>query len=569
MMNKKILLPLAVAAAAGVSMTSCSKKLGALSSDYFTTTPQVLEAIGGKVPVTINGTFPEKYMKKKAVVSVTPVLRYEGGEAIGETASFQGEKVEGNNQTISYKVGGNYTMRNTFGYVPEMAKSELYLTFNATVGKKEVEIPEVKIADGVIATSELVGETLNGANTGVSTDAFQREIQQAKEANIMFLINQAEVRAKELKSEGIQEFTSTMKQIESDSTLAWENIEISSYASPDGKEDFNEKLAQKRQANTEKYMQKEMKDNNVDAALDAKYTAEDWEGFQELVSKSNIQDKDLILRVLGMYTDPEQREQEIRNLSSVFTILADEILPQLRRSRLTLNYKIIGKSDDELKQISTSNPTELSLEELLYAATLTDDNDVKESIYKTATEQYPDDYRAFNNLAALYYAEGDYTAAASYVAQAAKLNSSDADVKVNQALLALKDGNQSEAQTLLGNAGNSAAASEALGNLYLMQGEYQKAVNAFGNAKTNSAALAQILTSDYNKAKSTLEGVENKDAYTSYLAAILAARTNNADSAISNLKEAIAQDSSLATKAATDLEFSKLVGNSAFEALVK
>lgn len=569
MMNKKILLPLAVAAAAGVSMTSCSKKLGALSSDYFTTTPQVLEAIGGKVPVTINGTFPEKYMKKKAVVSVTPVLRYEGGEAIGETASFQGEKVEGNNQTISYKVGGNYTMRNTFGYVPEMAKSELYLTFNATVGKKEVEIPEVKIADGVIATSELVGETLNGANTGVSTDAFQREIQQAKEANIMFLINQAEVRAKELKSEGIQEFTSTMKQIESDSTLAWENIEISSYASPDGKEDFNEKLAQKRQANTEKYMQKEMKDNNVDAALDAKYTAEDWEGFQELVSKSNIQDKDLILRVLGMYTDPEQREQEIRNLSSVFTILADEILPQLRRSRLTLNYKIIGKSDDELKQISTSNPSELSLEELLYAATLTDDNDVKESIYKTATEQYPDDYRAFNNLAALYYAEGDYTAAASYVAQAAKLNSSDADVKVNQALLALKDGNQSEAQTLLGNAGNSAAASEALGNLYLMQGEYQKAVNAFGNAKTNSAALAQILTSDYNKAKSTLEGVENKDAYTSYLAAILAARTNNADSAISNLKEAIAQDSSLATKAATDLEFSKLVGNAAFEALVK
>ncbi len=569
MMNKKILLPLAVAAAAGVSMTSCSKKLGALSSDYFTTTPQVLEAIGGKVPVTINGTFPEKYMKKKAVVSVTPVLRYEGGEAIGETASFQGEKVEGNNQTISYKVGGNYTMRNTFGYVPEMAKSEFYLTFNATVGKKEVEIPEVKIADGVIATSELVGETLNGANTGVSTDAFQREIQQAKEANIMFLINQAEVRAKELKSEGIQEFTSTMKQIESDSTLAWENIEISSYASPDGKEDFNEKLAQKRQANTEKYMQKEMKDNNVDAALDAKYTAEDWEGFQELVSKSNIQDKDLILRVLGMYTDPEQREQEIRNLSSVFTILADEILPQLRRSRLTLNYKIIGKSDDELKQISTSNPSELSLEELLYAATLTDDNDVKESIYKTATEQYPDDYRAFNNLAALYYAEGDYTAAASYVAQAAKLNSSDADVKVNQALLALKDGNQSEAQTLLGNAGNSAAASEALGNLYLMQGEYQKAVNAFGNAKTNSAALAQILTSDYNKAKSTLEGVENKDAYTSYLAAILAARTNNADSAISNLKEAIAQDSSLATKAATDLEFSKLVGNAAFEALVK
>ena len=569
MMNKKILLSLAVVAAAGMVTTSCSKKLGALSSEYFTTTPQVLEAIGGKVPVTINGTFPEKYMKKKAVVSVTPVLRYEGGEAKGETATFQGEKVEGNNQTISYKVGGNYTMKNSFTYVPEMAKSELYLTFDATVGKKEVEIPDVKIADGVIATSTLVSETLNGANTGLSSDAFQREIQQAKEANIMFLINQAEIRAKELKSEGIQEFTSTMKQIEADSTLELSNIEISAYASPDGKEDFNDKLAQKREANTEKYMQKEMKKNNVDAALDAKYTAEDWEGFQELVSKSNIQDKDLILRVLSMYKDPEQREQEIRNLSAVFTTLADEILPQLRRSRLTLNYKIIGKSDAELKQLSASEPSKLSVEELLYAATLTDDNKEKEAIYTAATKQYPNDYRAYNNLAALAYEKGDYTAAANYVAQAVKLNGSDADVKVNQALLALKQGNQSAAQTLLGNAGNSAAANEALGNLYLMQGDYQKAVSAFGNAKTNSAALAQILTSDYNKAKSTLESIQNKDAYTSYLGAILAARTNNADAAISNLKDAISKDSSMAKKAATDLEFSKLLGNAAFKALLQ
>ena len=568
-MNKKIFLPLAMVAAVGMVMTSCSKKLGALSPEYFTTTPQVLEAVGGKVPVTINGTFPEKYMKKKAVVSVTPVLRYEGGEVKGETATFQGEKVEGNNQTISYKVGGNYTMKNSFDFVPEMAKSELYLAFDATVGKKEVEVPEVKIADGVIATSALVNQTLNGANTGASADAFQREIQQAKEANIMFLINQAEVRAKELKSQGVQDFNETMKKIEADSTLQLSNIEISSYASPDGKEDFNDKLAQKRLSNTEKYMQKEMKKNEVDAALDTKYTAEDWEGFQELVSKSNIQDKDLILRVLSMYKDPEQRETEIRNLSAVFTTLADEILPQLRRSRLTLNYKIIGKSDAELKQLSASTPEKLSVEELLYAATLTDNASEKKAIYTAATKQYPNDYRAYNNLAGLAYAEGDYTAAANYVAQAAKLNASDADVKVNQALLALKQGNQSQAQTLLGSAGNSAAANEALGNLYLMQGEYQKAVTAFGDAKTNSAALAQILTSNYNKAKSTLDAVQNKDAYTSYLGAILAARTNNADGAISNLKEAIQKDPSMAKKAATDLEFSKLLTNAAFKALLQ
>lgn len=566
-MIKKVFLPLAVAV--GVVATSCSSKLDALSSEYFTTTPQVLEAIGGKVPVTINGIFPEKYMKKKAVVEVTPVLRYEGGEVKGQSATFQGEKVEGNNQTISYKVGGNYTMKNSFTYVPEMAESELYLTFNAKVGKKEVSVPEVKIADGVIATSALVGNTLNGANTGTSSDAFQREIKQAKEANIMFLISRAELRASELKSQGITDFKSTLSQINENENLELSNIEVSSYASPDGKEDFNDKLAQKRKANTEKYMEKELKKAKIDATLDGKYTAEDWDGFQELVSKSNLQDKDLIIRVLSMYQDPEQREKEIRNLSAVYSTLADEILPQLRRSRLTVNYKVIGKSDAELTQMSAATPEKLTIEELLYAATLTNDASKKEAIYKAATKNYPNDYRAYNNLASLSYQKGDYTAAANYIAQAAKLNGSDADVKVNQALLALKKGDQTAAQTLLGNAGKSAAANEALGNLYLMQGNYQKAVAAFGDAKTNSAALAQILSSDYNKAKNTLAAVSNKDAYTSYLGAVLAARTNNAQAAVSSLKEAIAKDSSMAVKAAKDMEFAKLRSNAAFKALLK
>ncbi len=566
-MIKKVFLPLAVAV--GVVATSCSSKLDALSSEYFTTTPQVLEAIGGKVPVTINGIFPEKYMKKKAVVEVTPVLRYEGGEVKGQSATFQGEKVEGNNQTISYKVGGNYTMKNSFTYVPEMAESELYLTFNAKVGKKEVSVPEVKIADGVIATSALVGNTLNGANTGTSSDAFQREIKQAKEANIMFLISRAELRASELKSQGITDFKSTLNQINETENLELSNIEVSSYASPDGKEDFNDKLAQKRKANTEKYMEKELKKAKIDATLDGKYTAEDWDGFQELVSKSNLQDKDLIIRVLSMYQDPEQREKEIRNLSAVYSTLADEILPQLRRSRLTVNYKVIGKSDAELTQMSAATPEKLTIEELLYAATLTNDASKKEAIYKAATKNYPNDYRAYNNLASLSYQKGDYTAAANYIAQAAKLNGSDADVKVNQALLALKKGDQTAAQTLLGNAGKSAAANEALGNLYLMQGNYQKAVAAFGDAKTNSAALAQILSSDYNKAKNTLAAVSNKDAYTSYLGAVLAARTNNAQAAVSSLKEAIAKDSSMAVKAAKDMEFAKLRSNAAFKALLK
>ncbi len=566
-MSKKLFLPLLVVVAA--VLTSCSSKLGALSPEYFKTTPQVLEAVGGKVPVTINGTFPEKYMKKKAVVSVTPVLRYAGGEVKGQTATFQGEKVQANNQTISYKVGGNYSMKADFDYIPAMAKSELYLTFNAKVGNKEVAVPAVKIADGVIATSTLVGNTVGGASTGQSSDAFQRVIKQAQDAKIMFLISRAELRATELKSEGVQNFNSTIGKIHNDSTLKINNLEISAYASPDGKQDFNDKLAQQRKVNTEKYMQGELNKNKVDAAVDSKYTAEDWDGFQELVAKSNIQDKDLILRVLNMYQDPEQREKEIRNLSVVFGDLADEILPQLRRSRLTLNYEIIGKSDAELTQLAASNPSKLNLEELLYAATLTNDAAQKESIYQKAAQYFPKDYRAFNNLSSLAYQKGDYTAAADYAAKAAALNSSAAEVKVNQALLALKSGNQTAAQTLLANASASPAANEALGNLYLEQGNYQKAVTAFGETKSNSAALAQILTSDYNKAKSTLDAVSNKDAYTSYLAAILAARTNNTQGVVSNLKNAIDQDSSLAKKAATDMEFVKLMGTSAFQSLLK
>ncbi len=564
---KKFIFPSIVVMTA--VLTSCGSKLGPLSAEYFTCTPQVLETVGGQVPVTISGTFPEKYMKKKAVVTVTPVLKYAGGEVKGEAATFQGEKVEANNQAIPYKVGGNYTMKSSYTYLPAMAKSELYLQFNAKVGKKQVEVPEVKIADGVIATSELVGQTLSGATTDQSSDAFQRVIKQAQEANILFLINRAELRAKELKSASVKGLKEQMSKINSDSTLKVDNIELSAYASPDGEKKFNEKLAISREKNTQKYLKGEMKKQKFEGSVDSKYTAEDWEGFQNLVSKSNVQDKDLILRVLSMYQDPEQREREIRNLSTVYGTLADEILPQLRRSRLTLNYEIIGKSDAELSQLAASNAKSLTLEELLYAATLTEDASKKDAIYKSVVAQYPTDYRAYNNLSSLAYQDGDYAAAANYANQAAKLNGSAAEVKVNQALVALKKGDAVTAERLLGNATSSKVAGEALGNLYLTQGKYQQAVASFGDTKTNSAALAQILTNDYNKAKQTLDAVNHKDAYTSYLGAILAARTNNASSALTNLKDAISQDSSLAQKAATDLEFSKLFSNSAFQSLVK
>ena len=564
-MTKKLYLPLLMAMVVAL-FSSCSKKMGPLSADYFTVTPQVLEAVGGKVPATINGKFPEKYFNKKAVVEVTPVLKWNGGEAKGQPATFQGEKVEGNNQSISYKMGGSYTMKTSFDYVPEMAKSELYLEFKATIGKKEVTIPAVKIADGVISTSELVNNTLGNANPALGEDAFQRIIKEKHDANIMFLIQQANIRSSELKT--AKEFNKEVANVNEAANKKISNIEVSAYASPDGGVSLNTTLAENRENNTTKMLNKDLKKAKIEAPIDAKYTAQDWEGFQELVSKSNIQDKELILRVLSMYQDPAQREQEIKNISSVYKTLADEILPQLRRSRLTLNYEIIGKSDEEIAKLASSNPSELNVEELLYAATLTNDPAKQEAIYTQATKQFPNDYRAFNNLGKLAYQAGNVDKAESYFKKAASVNASP-EVNMNLGLISLIKGDKAAAETYFGKAAGTKELGESMGNLYIAQGQYERAVNSFGDSKTNSAALAQILAKDYNKAKNTLANVERPDAYTDYLMAVLGARTNNSSMVTSSLKSAVAKDSSLAKKAATDLEFAKYFTNADFMSIVK
>ena len=552
-MIKKLYLPLV--ALLVLAFSSCSK-MGELSPDYFTTNPEVLEAIGGKVPVTITGKFPEKYFKKNATVEVTPVLRWEGGEAKGQPATFQGEKVQGNDQTISYKTGGTYTMKASFDYVPEMAKSELYLDFKIKKGKKEYTIPSVKIADGVIATSEL--PTVNSANAAYAPDAFQRIIKQAKEAQIMFLIQQANLRASELKSDSLKAFHKQVVAVAGDTkNYKLNNIEISAYASPDGGVELNTTLAENRQNNTEKYMNQQLKKGKIETEVDAKYTAQDWDGFQELVSKSNIQDKDLILRVLSMYSDPEQRETEIKNISSVYKTLADEILPQLRRARLTANYDVIGRSDEEINAAFDTDAKVLSNDELLYAATLTNDNARKEAIYKKTVELYPNDFRAYNNLGMMAYANGDLATAENYFKQAASKNANAAEVNTNLGLIELTKGNVANAETYLSKSTGANTANEALGNLYIKQGQYDCAVQAFGDTKTNSAALAQILAKDYNKAKSTLSAVKNPDAYTNYLMAVVGARTNNADLVKSSMDKVKQQDAALAAKAQNDREFAK------------
>ena len=383
-MQSKLYLSLTILAAA--TLTSCSK-MGALSSDNFSVNPSPLESVGGQVPATINGRFPEKYMKKKAVVTVTPVLRYAGGETAGDAATFQGEKVEANNQTISYRVGGNYTMKTNFKYVPEMLKSDLYLTFNAKKGKFSVMIPDVKIGEGVISTSELVNRTLKNASTAFAPDAYQHIIKQKQEANIQFLIQQAKIRTSELNGVSVKQFVKTLQEIQADEQRkALENIEVSAYASPDGGMSLNTKVAQDREKSTQKYVESQLKKTGLEAEVDTKYTAEDWEGFKELVSQSNMQDKEVILRVLSMYQDPEEREHQIRNLSAAFTDLTQEILPQLRRARMTINYNLIGRSDDEIQAQYKSDASQLSVEELLYSTTLTQNVAEQEGIFKKTAQ---------------------------------------------------------------------------------------------------------------------------------------------------------------------------------------
>ena len=555
-----------VMALAAISLSSCSK-LGNLGADNFKVTPTPLEAVGGEVPATINGTFPVKYMKKKAVVTVTPVLKYNGKEVAGQSATFQGEKVEDNNTSISYKLGGTYTMKTTFAYESGMEQSDLYARFDAKLGKKKVSVPEVKIGYGVVTTSELLSRCIGSAST--AQDAFQRVIEQKHEANIKFLIGQANLRTSELSSVSIQDLVKILKEInDMQEERALQGIDVSAYASPDGAYNINEKLAERRQNVSADYVRQQMKKAKVNGDVNVRYTAEDWDGFQELVSKSNLQDKDLILRVLSMYQDPEEREQQIRNMSSVYTEIASGIMPELRRARLMVNYEVIGRSDDQILDQYNANPSKLSVDELLYGANeLVEDDATRKQWYQTTTRLYPNDYRAYNNLAKLALQDGDEAAAKAYLAKAKAVDTKAPEANANMALIALKDGDKQAAQTYMSQASGSDTFNDIMGQLNIANGNYSAAAANLQNSKTNAAALAQILNKDYASANRTLANVQKPDATTSYLKAIVGARTGDSGVVKSNLQAAISQDASLGERARKDLEFSNY--RSVVEALVK
>ena len=548
---------LSIAAAGTLMLASCGK-LGQLSADNVTVTPTPLEAVGGEVPATISATFPEKYMKKKVTLGVTPVLKYKGGEVASEGTTFQGEKVQGNGTTVNYKVGGTYTMRANFPFNENMLQSDLYLRFDAKKGKKSIQLPDLKVGYGVVATGDLLRGTVATATPALAADAYQRIIRQKQEAQIKYLVNQANIRASELKTTSIQDFVKILKEInDNQETLRLQNIEVSAYASPEGRFDFNEQLAEKRQNTSAKYVSEQLKKNKMQADVDTKFTAEDWDGFQQLVSESNIQDKEVILRVLSMYKDPAEREQQIRNMSVVYDELAKGILPELRRARLIANYDVIGRSDEQIQEQFQADARQLSVEEVLYGAALQQDNTQKKVWYEKAAALYTNDARAYNNLANLAYQSGDAQTAASYLQKAKSINPQSAEVATNEALLALAEGKVAEAEALIARGTGASSYSEVLGNLNLAKGNYAAAAANLAGVNTNSAALAQILNKDYAAAAKTLAAVANADAYTSSLTAILGARQGDANAVVSGLQSAIQQNPALAQRAARDLEFAK------------
>ena len=501
-------------------------------------------------------------MKRNAQVTVIPELRAvdEAGNRVvvrGNAQTFQGEKVMGNNQTISYRLGGRYTMKTNFKYMPELAKSDMYLTFDAKMGKKSVKVPEVKVGKGVIATSELYKKTI--ANSAcIAPDSFERVKTQRQEANIKFLVNQANLRKSELQNNSVQEFVRMLKKINADREgMNIRNVEVKAYASPEGGFSFNDKLANKRQNTSEDYVKNQLKQTKLaDAGVDAHYTAQDWDGFQKLVQASNIQDKDVILRVLSMYNDPEQREQQIRNMSEGFRQLATGILPELRRSRLIVNYETIGRSDADIQSLYESKPTELTNDEMLYAATLETSAARQEAIYKKAAEYYDKDYRAYNNLAVLAMAEGDNAAAREYLNKALRIAPDAPEAIANRGLLSLMNGNVQEAEGDIAKVAGSGNVKSAVGTLSLAKGNYAQAEADLEGEETNTAALAQLLNKNYAAAAETLDKVKNPDAMTSYLHAIAAARRGNKYATESYLEEAFKKDPSLKNYADRDLEFS-------------
>jgi len=579
--NLKALVSLMVVAMLLSSCASIKKMKKNADLIKWNVTPTVLETHAGQVKVAVDGKIPEKYFAKKAILVVTPVVKYEGGEVAYPEIKLQGEKVTSNNAVITYKPGGNFSIKGALPYDAAMKMSELQIRCTASQGLKSLDFIPVKIADGVIATSELVnkvGEPVIGIQrekntTGKynpATDPFQRIVPDEFMADIHYLINKSDISKDEAAGKDIVDFKSYAIDAIKNDRKKLKSLEISAYASPDGKQDFNDKLSQKREGSATEYFKKELKAQNLEAELKTKYTAEDWDGFQKLLQSSSVQDKELILRVLSMYTDPEVREKEIRNLSEAFTVVAEQILPQLRRAKFDANIDLIGKTDAELLEFADNSPEKLNQAELLQAAILTDDNAKKVKFYTSFTRQFPDDWRGFNNLGMAQVWVGDLESAGTNFEKADKLNQGNPIIQNNLGVAALYGGDTNKAKDYFAAAsGVGKEVDYNLGIVSILRAEYEKAVKLFGESTKPNAGLAKILAGDNNGALKTLDACDKNCPMANYLKAVVGARTAKENLLLESLEAACKIDTKLKAAAKTDLEFAKYFDNPKFKSIVE
>ncbi len=573
---KRTLRTVAVFTLAGFVISSCASlnKMKKMEKDIaYKVTPEVLEAKGGQVDLKIDATIPAKYFNKKVTLVATPVLKFQnGGEKAYEPKTFQGEKVQGNNEVVPYAESKTVSYNGSVPFEEGMRVSGLYVKFVGSKGAKSVDYESRKIADGVLATATMVN---NAPAIAIGADQFERITKEEQEAAIYYLINSAQIRTKEIKSEDIKAMEKFIKDAKAAEDMELKNIQIQSYASPDGPMSLNEKLADNREGAADKFVKNSMKKNKIDEYKNLDFfkkyvVAEDWEGFKKAMEASNIRDKELILRVLAMHSDPEVREREIKNISSAFSTIADQILPKLRRSKFIVNAERIGKSDEQIRDLAKSNPSALNVEELLYAATLFDNNGDKLAIYETAMKQFPNDWRGFNDAGMILFEMGKVDQAKADFQKADQMSANNKVVKNNLGAVALKNGNVKEAEVLFGAAtgvGNEVNYNKGI--VAIMNGDYKAAVDYFGKCNCENAALANLLAGNNNEAAKKLNDNKSDSALSSYLKAVVAARNNDTNAVLSNLKAACAKDAAMKQLAATDLEFAKLFENADFKAIVK
>lgn len=583
-MKRFNLKPLALLALVAVLFSGCAglKKMKRNADQIqFTVTPEVLETHGGEVDLTVDGRFPVKYFNRKATLTATPVLKYDGGETEFNSVSLQGEKVQGNNRVISFNAGGTFSYSDVAEYDEDMRKSELVMQITASRGTRTLDFDPIKIADGVLATSTMVanvpkpilGVRREANNTGKydpNIDPFQRIVPDEVVADIHYMINRANLQNEEVSKEDVKNFLEYTQRANQEERIDLRGIEVSAYASPDGPIDFNTDLAGKRKDTSSDYLAKQLKELGVDMNLKTRYTPEDWDGFKEKVEQSNIQDKELILRVLSMYNDPEVREREIRNLSETFTAIADDILPQLRRAKLLSSVELIGKTDEELMALAKSDPASLNPAELLHAATLFNSLDEQLSIYNSFIKVYPNDWRGPNNAGYVLVKQMNYDDAKPLFEKAESLRNNEPIVKNNLAAIAIYEDSIDEAETLLGAA--SGAGDEVnynLGMVSIKKANYDQAVRYFSDFQDVNSALAKMLTGDNNGALRDLEAFEmDKCFMKEYLKAVVGARTARENLLFESLRAAVQINPEMKEKASTDLEFAKYFNNAQFQQIV-